>query len=67
MAVELYQRKNGLSALACFSIQSRARVGDLLVDGFHALLGQRAGVLDRLPALAVGTRSGARRAGRTSS
>ena len=31
----------------------RAR-GDLLVDGFHALLGQRTGVLDRLPALAVG-------------
>ena len=54
MAVELYQRKNGLSALACFSIQASARVGDLLVDGFHALLGQRAGVLDRLPALAVG-------------
>ena len=29
-------------------------IGDLLVDGLHALLGQRAGVLDRLPALAVG-------------
>ena len=28
--------------------------GDLLVDGFHALLGQRAGVRDRLAALAVG-------------
>ncbi len=25
MAVELYQRKNGLSALACFSIHSIAR------------------------------------------
>ena len=25
MAVELYQRKNGLSALACFSIHARAR------------------------------------------
>ena len=24
MAVELYQRKNGCSALACFSIQARA-------------------------------------------
>ena len=29
-------------------------ISDLLVDGFHALLGERAGVHDRLPALAVG-------------
>ena len=29
-------------------------IGDLLVDGFHALLGERTGVRDRLPALAVG-------------
>ena len=50
----MYQRKNGCSALACFSIQARAPRSDLLVDGFHALLGQRAGVRDRLPALAVG-------------
>ena len=28
--------------------------GDLLVDGLHALLGQRARVFDRLAALAVG-------------
>ena len=40
--------------MACFSIQARARRSDLFVDGFHALLGQRAGVRDRLPALAVG-------------
>ena len=30
--------------MACFSIQLEGRVGDLLVDGLHALLGQRAGV-----------------------
>ena len=29
-------------------------VGDLLVDGLHALLGQGSGVVDRLPALAIG-------------
>ena len=48
MAVELYQRKKGLSALTCFSIQPRARCSDLLIDGFHALLGQRAGVFNGL-------------------
>ena len=40
--------------MACFSIQARARRSDLLVDGFHALLGQRAGVRNLLAALAVG-------------
>ena len=44
----------------------RLRV-DFLVDRLHALRGQRAGVLDLLPALAVGPCSAARRAGRTSS
>ena len=39
--------------LTCFSIQARAPRRDFLVDGFHALLGQRAGVRNRLPALAV--------------
>ena len=29
-------------------------IGDFLVDGFHALLGERTGVHDRLTALAVG-------------
>src|SRR5215207_4119886 len=53
MAVELYQRKNGLSALTCFSTQSMA-FRDLLVDRLHPLLGQRARVRDRLPAFSVG-------------
>ena len=35
-------------------MKSLADVEEFLVDRLHALLGQRAGVLDRLPALAVG-------------
>src|SRR3954466_14628099 len=33
---------------------SQGPIGDLFVDGFHAFLGQRAGINDGLPALAVG-------------
>ena len=29
-------------------------IGDLFIDGFHALLGERAGINDRLTALAIG-------------
>ena len=50
MAVDLLLRKNGWIGLACFSIHSMALAVDLLVDGFHALLGQRTCVRDlRLP------------------
>ena len=54
MAVELYQRKNGLVRFGLLLHPGESAVSDFLVDGFHALLGQRAGVLDRLAALAVG-------------
>ena len=48
MRVELNQQKNGLPAL-CLPIDEVERgVEDLFVHGLHALLGQRAGVLDRL-------------------
>ena len=50
----MYQRKNGLLRLGLFLHPGQSARGDLLVDGLHALLGQRAGVRDRLAALAVG-------------
>ena len=40
--------KKGLSAFLARSMKSSALRGDFLVNGFHALLGQRAGVLDGL-------------------
>ena len=35
------------------SMKRERMLGDFVVDGFHALLGQRTGILDLLPALAV--------------
>ena len=35
-------------ALACLSIHAEGGIGELVVDGFHALDGERAGVLDLL-------------------
>ena len=54
MAVELYQRKNGLSALACFSIQSIAAsvISSSMVSMRFLVSGPVS--VDRLPALAVG-------------
>ena len=54
MAVVLNQRKKGLSALCASSRKCRACDHHLVVDGLHPLLRQRPGVLDLLPALAVG-------------
>ena len=44
--VEFHHTKNGLSSLTRVLHEVERRRGDLLVDGLHALLGQRAGVLD---------------------
>ena len=49
----LYQRKNGLPSLWALSMKRERVLGHLVVDGLHALLGERAGVLDLLAALAV--------------
>ena len=49
----LYQRKKGLPSLCALSMKLERLVGHFVVDGFHALLRQRAGILDLLPALAV--------------
>ena len=54
IAVVLYQRKNGLSGLVRLVDEAQRVLGHLVVDGLHALLRQRPGVLDLLPALAVG-------------
>src|SRR4029077_7697294 len=45
--------EEGLLCLGLFFHPFDGAVGDLLVDGFHALLSERTGVLDRLSALAV--------------
>ena len=54
MAVVLYQRKNGLPVLVRLVDEAQRVLGHLVVDGLHPLLRQRPGVLDLLPALAVG-------------
>ena len=46
MRVEFHHTKNGLPSLCALSMNASAAGGDLLVDRLHALLGQRAGVLD---------------------
>ena len=48
MRVVLNQKKNGLLALLLASMNSSGVGEDLVVDGLHALAGERAGVLDRL-------------------
>ena len=50
----LYQTKNGSVGLVRLVDEAQRVLGHLVVDGLHALLGQRAGVLDLLAALAVG-------------
>ena len=46
MCVEFHQTKKGLSSAARLFHESDGAVGDVVVDGLHALFGQRAGVLD---------------------
>jgi hypothetical protein len=53
MRVPFHQQKNGCAGLGLAGDEVLGG-GGLLVDGLHALLGQRAGVLDGLAALAVG-------------
>ena len=51
--VLFHQTKNGLSGLHGLLHELQRPGGDLLVDGFHALLGQRAGVVDTAVGKAV--------------
>jgi hypothetical protein len=54
MRVPFHQQKNGLPA-SCMAFDEVLGGGEgFLVDGFHALLGERAEVFDGLAALAVG-------------
>ena len=53
MAVVLYQRKNGLPSLWHLVDEGEGMVRHLFIDGLHALLGERTGILDLLSALAV--------------
>src|SRR5437868_1544197 len=52
IAVVLYQRKNGFPSLWIVD-EGEGMLGYLVIDGFHALFGQRTGILDSLSALAV--------------
>ena len=57
MCVELNHTKNGcVGAAPCPVMKSIAAAQELVVDGLHALLGERAGVLDPLRAVGVGPR-----------
>ena len=49
MRVPLHQTNQGLPALCCRWIKSMAAADGFVIDGFHALLGQRAGILDAVP------------------
>src|SRR5215212_7803430 len=51
---ELVEYNPDLLLLGLLLHPFESAVGNLFVDGFHALLGQRAGINDDLPALAVG-------------
>jgi hypothetical protein len=53
MAVVLYQRKNGLPSLWTLSMKAMGVVRHFFIDGLHALLGERTGILDLLSTLAV--------------
>ena len=53
MRVAFHQQKKGLPALRLPLDEVLGGGHGLVVDGLHALLGQRAGVLDGLAALAV--------------
>ena len=54
MWVALNQTKNGCLRLVLAPDEIDCGVAELLVDGLHPLLGQRAGVLDALGAVGVG-------------
>jgi hypothetical protein len=51
--VVLYQRKNGLPSLWTLSMKAMGVVRHFFIDGLHALLGERTGILDLLSTLAV--------------
>ena len=51
MAVVLYHRRRACPSLCVLSMKPQSVLGHLVIDGFHALLGQRAGILDLLPPL----------------
>ena len=53
MWVVLSQTKNGVSLVLGVGHEPQRLGDDLVVDGLHPLLGQRAGVLDALGAVAV--------------
>ena len=48
MWVKLSQTKNGLPASLAFFMNSLASLDEIVVAGFHALPGERAGILDFL-------------------
>jgi hypothetical protein len=53
MRVVFHHRKNGLSAFFASSHEAECLLGDFVVNGLHALLGQRAGALDFLGSVRV--------------